>query len=242
MSSISSGVRKTSEKRFRWWTKFAGLGLWTLLQSICMSLNIRSIKEEHDDVYTEPFLVALWHNRTVVPGYAWSLSQKPLRMCVLTSASKDGALVESVCHYFGLEAVRGSSGRRGALAYMELLAKIKEKQVCVCFTPDGPKGPIYGIHPGLLKLASQTGLPIVPVCIQYEDYWRFNHVWDKYAIPKPGSDVTILWKKRLFIPPNITDEQMIEYSTLLTALMQEGTPDFPPFNQEKLCKLSTESK
>ena len=22
-------------------------------------------------VYTAPFLVALWHNRTMVPGYAW---------------------------------------------------------------------------------------------------------------------------------------------------------------------------
>ena len=45
-------VRKTSEKRSRWWTKLAGFGLWSLLQPICMSLNIRSIKEEHDDVYT----------------------------------------------------------------------------------------------------------------------------------------------------------------------------------------------
>ena len=80
-------VRKTSEKRSRWWTKLAGFGLWSLLQPICMSLNIRSIKEEHDDVYTAPFLVALWHNRTTVPGYAWSLAQKPLKMCVLTSAS-----------------------------------------------------------------------------------------------------------------------------------------------------------
>ena len=52
-------VRKTSEKRSRWWTRLAGFGLWSVLQPICMSLNIRSIKEEHDDVYTAPFLVAL---------------------------------------------------------------------------------------------------------------------------------------------------------------------------------------
>ena len=84
-------IRKTSEKRSRWWTRLAGFGLWSVLQPICMSLNIRSIKEEHDDVYTAPFLVALWHNRTMVPGYAWSLAQKPLKMSVLTSASKDGA-------------------------------------------------------------------------------------------------------------------------------------------------------
>lgn len=187
-------VRKTSEKRSRWWTRLAGFGLWSVLQPICMSLNIRSIKEEHDDVYTAPFLVALWHNRTMVPGYAWSLAQKPLKMSVLTSASKDGALVEAVCRHFGLGAVRGSSGRRGALAYMEMMRKVQEGDVCFCFTPDGPRGPIYEVHHGIVKLASQSGLPIVPVCIEYESCWRLNKTWDRYAIPKPCSNVNILWK------------------------------------------------
>lgn len=187
-------VRKTSEKRSRWWTRLAGFGLWSLLQPICMSLNIRSIKEEHDDVYTAPFLVALWHNRTTVPGYAWSLAQKPLKMCVLTSASKDGALVEAVCRHFGLDSVRGSSGRRGALAYMEMMRKVQEGDVCFCLTPDGPQGPIYEVHHGIIKMASQSGLPIVPVCIEYENCWRLNKAWDRYAIPKPCSNVNILWK------------------------------------------------
>ena len=234
-------LRKTTEKRTRWWTQMAGLGLWSLLQPLCMSLNIRSIKEEHDDIYTTPFLVALWHNRTVVPGYAWSLAQKPLNMCVLTSASKDGALVEAVCKYFGLEAVRGSSGRRGALAYMEMLRKIREGNICFCFTPDGPRGPMYQVQPGIIRLASQTGLPIIPVCIEYESCWRLNKAWDHYAIPKPGSNVNILWKKRLFIHPGITDEQVAEYGRLLAGMMQEGVPDFPPLTQSKLCKSSTES-
>lgn len=235
-------VRKTTEKRQRWWTGLAGLGIWSLLQPLCMSLNIRSIKEEHDDAYTEPFLVAIWHNRTAVPGYAWSLAQKPLKMCVLTSASKDGALVEAVCSHFGLSAVRGSSGRRGTLAYLEMLRKIREGGTCFCFTPDGPKGPMYQVQPGIIKLASQTGLPIVPVCIEYENCWRLNKAWDRYAIPKPCSNVNILWKKRIPIPPDVTDDQVAEYARLLAGMMQEGQPDFPPLTHSKLCKSSTENK
>lgn len=242
MLVVKSNVRKSSEKRSRWWTKLAGFGIWSVLQPICMSLNIRSIKEEHDDVYTEPFLVALWHNRTAIPGYAWSLAQKPLRMCVLTSASKDGALVEAVCKYFGLDAVRGSSGRRGAIAYKEMLRKLQEENVCFCLTPDGPQGPIYTIHTGIIKLASQTGLPIVPVCIEYENCWRLEKAWDRYIIPKPGSNVNILWKKRLFIPPNVTDEQMEDYGRLLAGMIQEGLPDFPPLTQSLLCKSSMENR
>ena len=94
---------------------------------------------------------------------------------------------------------------------------------------------------GIIRLASQTGLPIIPVCIEYESCWRLNKAWDHYAIPKPGSNVNILWKKRLFIPPGITDEQVAEYGRLLAGMMQEGVPDFPPLTQSKLCKSSTES-
>ena len=124
---------------------------------------------------------------------------------------------------------------------MEMLRKIREGNICFCFTPDGPRGPMYQVQPGIIRLASQTGLPIIPVCIEYESCWRLNKAWDHYAIPKPGSNVNILWKKRLFIPPGITDEQVAEYGRLLAGMMQEGVPDFPPLTQSKLCKSSTES-
>lgn len=152
-------VRKTSEKRSRWWTRLAGFGLWSVLQPICMSLNIRSIKEEHDDVYTAPFLVALWHNRTMVPGYAWSLAQKPLKMSVLTSASKDGALVEAVWQAFwpgcrpGIFRTAGGSGLHGNDA------KDPGGGRLLLFYSGCPRGPIYEVHHGIVKLASQSGLP-----------------------------------------------------------------------------------
>lgn len=235
-------VRKTSEKRSRWWTRLAGFGLWSVLQPICMSLNIRSIKEEHDDVYTAPFLVALWHNRTMVPG-----------LCVVPGPEA----AQDECAYQRQQGRRPGGGRMqafwpgcrpgifrtaGALAYMEMMRKVQEGDVCFCFTPDGPRGPIYEVHHGIVKLASQSGLPIVPVCIEYESCWRLNKTWDRYAIPKPCSNVNILWKKRLFIPPDATDEQMADYARLLAGLLGEGLPDFPPLNQSLLCKSSMENR
>ena len=160
----------------------------------------------------------------------------------LTFSPEDGARVEAVCRLVGLGAVGGSSGRRGALAYMEMMRKIQEGDVCFCFTPDGPRGPIYEVHHGIVKLASQSGLPIVPVCIEYESCWRLNKTWDRYAIPKPCYNVNILWKKRLFIPPDATDEQVADYARLLAGLLGEGLPDFPPLNQSLLCKSSMENK
>ncbi|MFR1412763.1 MAG: hypothetical protein ACLSUW_10940 [Akkermansia sp.] len=66
-------LRKTTEKRTRWWTQMAGLGLWSLLQPLCMSLNIRSIRR-NTTMYTTLFLVAFG---TTAPScrYAFTYAQ-----------------------------------------------------------------------------------------------------------------------------------------------------------------------
>ena len=51
--------------------------------------------------------------------------------------------------------------------------------------------------------------------------------WDRYAIPKPCSNVNILWEKRLFIPPDATDEQVADYARLLAGLLGEGANRTP---------------
>jgi lysophospholipid acyltransferase (LPLAT)-like uncharacterized protein len=118
---------------------------------------------------------------------------------------------------------------------MEMLRKLREQDICFCVTPDGPKGPVYEVHQGIIKLASQTGLPIVPVCIEYEDCWRIRRAWDQYAIPKPCSNVNVLWKKRFFVPSTLTSEQLSEYTERLRGLLSEGLPDFSPI-ASNICK------
>ncbi len=221
-------VRKSEEKRTRWWVPYAGLGIWSVIELLSRTLNIRSLKEEHDSVYDSPFLVAFWHNCTLLPAFVWKQSQKKAKMCILTSASKDGALVEAICNYSGLYSVRGSSGRRGATAYRELLTQVTKENYCVTLTPDGPRGPIHSIQPGIIKMASQTGLPIIPVCFDFDSCWRIKKAWDQYIIPKPGSNVTVLWKKRIYIPANISDDEVEVYSKQLQSLLMQGKPDFPP--------------
>lgn len=242
MASEITLKKKTIEKRTRWWTELAGWGIWSLMQPLCMSLNIRSVKEEHDDVYKQPFIAALWHNRIAVPAYAYTLTQNSLKVNVLSSASKDGALVEAVCARFGMGAIRGSSGRRGAVAFVEMLRKMREGKSCICITPDGPKGPVYKVHPGVIKLASETGVPIVPVCIEYKNCWRIKKAWDKFPIPKPCSDVTLLWRNRIFVPPNLSAEDLETYTHLLEEALQLGQPDLPPITESFLCKSSMENK
>ena len=89
VSCFPSSIYGKRLKSGPWW-RDGRAGPVVAPAALVHEVSIRSIKEEHDDIYTTPFLVALWHN--LAPS-CWdtpdSLAQKPLNMGVLTSASKD---------------------------------------------------------------------------------------------------------------------------------------------------------
>jgi lysophospholipid acyltransferase (LPLAT)-like uncharacterized protein len=57
-------------------------------------------------------------------------------------------------------------------------------------TPDGPRGPVCVLKPGVLALARKTGAWIVPVSIAYSRAWRLG-TWDGMLVPMPFSKVTV---------------------------------------------------
>lgn len=147
----------------------------------------------------KPLLVGTWHNRILILPlcYEWLCrSRRPLT--VLTSASRDGALLARIVAAFGIGAVRGSSSRGGMAAVRELRKLLKAGRDVV-ITPDGPRGPAYQINPGLLFLAAKTGIPLMPIRVEYESFWEMRS-WDKFRIPKPFSRVRVWMLPPVHIP------------------------------------------
>ncbi|MCD7798868.1 MAG: lysophospholipid acyltransferase family protein [Akkermansiaceae bacterium] len=222
-------LRNRISKRSTRWTPLLGHFLWGIIQCICLTLRIRFRLETGaaSSWKTRPVIVALWHNRTFVPCYVYRKMGFSPPMCVLTSASKDGALLEIVAKHYRMAAIRGSSGRRGVTAFMEMTHCMRQGY-SMCITPDGPKGPRYTVHPGAVKLASMSGVPIVPVCIDYSACWRIGKAWDGYAIPKPFSKVSLLWGKELTVPPDLDENGLQKFCLQLTERLCLGRPDFSP--------------
>jgi lysophospholipid acyltransferase (LPLAT)-like uncharacterized protein len=138
----------------------------------------------------DPVLVAAWHNRIFALPlcYQWLCkARRPLT--VLTSASRDGGFLSALVARFGIGSVRGSSSRRGSAAVRELAGELK-RGADVIITPDGPRGPRYALNPGLMFLARQMGIPIMPVRVEYDDFWELKS-WDRFRIPKPFSKVRV---------------------------------------------------
>jgi lysophospholipid acyltransferase (LPLAT)-like uncharacterized protein len=145
-----------------------------------------------------PAIFALWHNRffTVPPAFR-KVYGASRRCVVLTSASLDGAMVARAMAVFGLGAVRGSSSRRGAAALVALTRAVRGG-LDTCITPDGPRGPRYEVHPGMVKLAAATCAPIIPIHVTFSNAWRLK-TWDYFVIPKPFSRVRIVFDDALVI-------------------------------------------
>lgn len=164
------------------------------------------------DVKTYPYITVTWHNRllffpTLFPRWAREKS------AAMISASRDGQYLASIVGYFGIRTVRGSTSRKGAAALRESIAMLKEG-TNVCITPDGPRGPRYVMSKGPVILASMTGIPVVPLGINYSSFWELKS-WDRFQIPRPWSRIKMVIGDPLRIPPNITDEELEGWRLLL---------------------------
>lgn len=217
------------EKRQKWWTSPLGHLVWLLITLVCLTLRKRVVDGNSPGspkIGSYQCIISLWHNRIFTPCYIYRYVIKgQVVVSMLTSASKDGAMLATVARDYGMRAVRGSSHRRGAAGFMDMLAELNDG-CSMCITPDGPKGPIYKCHPGVIKLASKSGLPIVPLRIGYSSFWRISKAWDAFIIPKPFSRVVLHWGVPIHVPSELSNEQLRDYGTQLEEAMAGGEPDF----------------
>jgi lysophospholipid acyltransferase (LPLAT)-like uncharacterized protein len=184
------------------------VGAW-LLRLLVASLRLRVEHPERlrERVTAEPYIWVFWHNQLLLIPVIWNrflnAADRPLGKA-LTSLSGDGELVALFLARFGVDSVRGSSARGGAGALRELAGWLKRGHD-IGLTPDGSRGPIYEIKPGLVLLAQLSGRPILPLSFEFSSSWRLKS-WDRFFIPKPFSQVTLIVGEPHAVPRTKTPE------------------------------------
>jgi lysophospholipid acyltransferase (LPLAT)-like uncharacterized protein len=83
-------------------------------------------------------------------------------------------------------AVKGEDGRRATAALAELL----KQGWTTAIAPDGPHGPVKTLKRGVLHLAVQSGVPIVPVRCDARPAFRLR-AWDRKVVPLPFARIRI---------------------------------------------------
>src|SRR5205823_11022863 len=89
-------------------------------------------------------------------------------------------------------------------------------------TPDGPRGPRRAVQPGVVYLASHTGMRIVPIGVGHRRPWRVKS-WDSFAVPRPFSRVRCLFGEPLVVPPGLAPGALEPHAARLQAELDRLT-------------------
>jgi lysophospholipid acyltransferase (LPLAT)-like uncharacterized protein len=172
----------------------------------------RTLRYEIDDrsnllntPVTENYIGALWHNRLLLISYVLKKFAPHRPGAGLISASRDGDFIAPLVESFGFQVVRGSSSRLGATGMLELVGVLAAGRD-VLLTPDGPRGPVYELGPGVILLAQKSGAPIQPINLEFSSCWRVNS-WDRFILPRPFSKVRVIFGQLHHVKSTNTPEE-----------------------------------
>lgn len=193
------------------WKELLVLLVYLLMRTIGCSLRARlddpsGLLARHGG---QQVIFCIWHNRLALcmeVNRRFFLPLRPGRkMAALVSASRDGALVARLLEWFGAQAVRGSSSRRGPQALLELTSWAEEG-FDLAITPDGPRGPCYRAQEGAVALAQLTRLPILPVSYDLSWKWQLSS-WDRFQIPLPFAVWTVRVGEPILVQRELSDAE-----------------------------------
>lgn len=156
-------------------------------------------------------LLAIWHQNLL----AGILAQAGNNFVVMVSRSRDGDPIGDLCTRLGFTVFRGSSRKgdrdKGGGAAKDRMLELLQTQRLGALTVDGPRGPAKVVKPGIIDIARQSGLPIVPYYPHQSSYWTFNKSWDKFRFPKPFSKVEIVYGEPIYVSADVCDDAFAEY-------------------------------
>jgi lysophospholipid acyltransferase (LPLAT)-like uncharacterized protein len=158
------------------------------------------------DPSVQRYFYAFWHEALLAP------LATPTRVRVLISTHADGELIARICLRLGVGVIRGSTARSGSSALLEMIRGDDDAHLAI--TPDGPRGPRRELKPGLVMVASQAGLPIVPIGIGFTRAWRAGS-WDRFALPLPFSTLVGVIGAAIEVPRSIDRREMEQYTALV---------------------------
>ncbi len=141
----------------------------------------------------EKCLIMLWHNRLALAPFILSHYTPNFLYAALVSGSRDGEILSSLIHsYHNGRTIRVSHQARYQ-ALREIIRHVEERKQIVIITPDGPRGPLYTIKPGIAVAALETQAYLVTLNWEAKHYWELK-TWDRLRLPKPFTTIRVTFE------------------------------------------------
>lgn len=163
-------------------------------------------------------ILAMWH-RENLPAFCadiFRITHSPF--CLLNHPTWYMKPIHLVLFRLGVkQLVLGSTGFNGVKAADRVIEKLAQK-FSTFINPDGPAGPPHLLRKGVLHMARQSGVPVIPVQIRVSHEWVAFWTWDGKRYPLPGSRIVV----QVGAPLNVNHENFDFLVTELPKLL--GSP------------------
>lgn len=187
---------------------------YIFIHIILRTCRVTIIGKEHEDQFlrqNQPILFVSWHQGLLY--YVFHFRNR--NGLIMVSRSKDGDLTVKILKLFGFQSVRGSSSKGGKEAMYQMIHKINQTQCSGGLVADAPRGPFGDAKTGIIKIAKETGLPLIPVMCWANRKKLFNS-WDRTLLPLPFSHIVFFYAPPIFVPKDIDSQQMEKMRVELT--------------------------
>ena len=153
----------------------------------------------------DPVVGATWHRNAIF--LVWFF--RKVHPMIMFSRSRDGELIARFAQQLGVIPARGSSSKGGSEALKTMLDYLNRSgSRKVATVMDGPRGPRCVAKKGMLVLAKEAGVPLVPIMASGSPAITLKKTWDKTWIPLPFSKVTVIYEQPWFPDKNLSDTEL----------------------------------
>jgi lysophospholipid acyltransferase (LPLAT)-like uncharacterized protein len=153
---------------------------------------------EHPETFWSqgrPFILAFWHGRLLMAPKAWPATAS---MNMLISGHADGRIIADAIAHFGLKTIEGSRSK-GGLAALRAMVRALGSGQNIGVTPDGPRGPLMRVSPGIIAAAKLSQAPIIPLSFATRNRLILGS-WDRFHVALPFTRGVFLWGEPLSVP------------------------------------------
>ena len=157
----------------------------------------------------KPFILAFWHGQLMMIGYVWK-SKSILNM--LASSHSDGRFGAYIAGHFNLKNI--SIEAKNKSPSLRQIFKILKNGDYLGVTPDGPRGPSQKVSEGIIKIAINSQVPILPLGFASNKNFKLKS-WDSFLITYPFSKCKFIWGDPILIPSKTKDSEIEKYKLFL---------------------------
>jgi len=157
----------------------------------------------------KPFILAFWHSQLMMISYVWK-SKAILNM--LASSHSDGRFGAYIAGYFNLKNISIESKNKSPS--LRQIFKILNNGNYLGVTPDGPRGPNQKVSEGIIKIAINSQVPIIPLGFASSKNFKLKS-WDSFLITYPFSQCKFVWGEPIKIPSTTKDTEIKKYRIYL---------------------------